>query len=242
MHHQRKLSLVVFALIGVFVAADAYGGAGIPVQVAVEESMACGIGVCMTCVLPVIGDDGETRMARSCVEGPVFAGDRIRWDALGTVPADAVGAAAMGALATYGQSSPSIPARFCDASEHQLSRRVARHRSRDRRPGHRNLQQYFGATRVGERRSRTRLPGQAAGLRLLHRTPCGTPEDGLDQGVHQLGPGGRLARSTASRPTSGPITTDANDDKSRLPLYPFHGPRRMGPGSRPGRRKGSRRF
>jgi len=81
------------------VAADAYGGAGIPVQVAVEESMACGIGVCMTCVLPVIGDDGETRMVRSCVEGPVFAGDRIRWDALGTVPADAVGAAAMGVVA-----------------------------------------------------------------------------------------------------------------------------------------------
>jgi dihydroorotate dehydrogenase electron transfer subunit len=77
------------------VSAAAYGGAGIPVQVAVEESMACGIGVCMTCVLPVIGDDGQTRMVRSCVDGPVFAGDRIRWDALGTVPADTVGAAAM---------------------------------------------------------------------------------------------------------------------------------------------------
>jgi dihydroorotate dehydrogenase electron transfer subunit len=50
----------------------------------------------MTCVLPVIGDDGLTRMARSCVDGPVFAGDRIRWDALGSVPTDAVGAAAMG--------------------------------------------------------------------------------------------------------------------------------------------------
>jgi dihydroorotate dehydrogenase electron transfer subunit len=74
----------------------AYNGAGIPAQLAVEESMACGVGVCMTCVLPVIGDDGETRMVRSCVEGPVFPGDRIRWDALGTVPADAVGAAAMG--------------------------------------------------------------------------------------------------------------------------------------------------
>jgi dihydroorotate dehydrogenase electron transfer subunit len=77
------------------VSAQAYGGAGIPTQVAVEESMACGVGVCMTCVLPVIGDDGQTRMARSCVDGPVFPGDRIRWDALGTVPADALGAAAM---------------------------------------------------------------------------------------------------------------------------------------------------
>ncbi len=64
----------------------------IPSQVAVEEAMACGIGVCMTCVLPVVGNDGETRMVRSCTEGPVFMGDRIRWDALGTVPADCVGA------------------------------------------------------------------------------------------------------------------------------------------------------
>jgi dihydroorotate dehydrogenase electron transfer subunit len=65
---------------------------GIPAQVAVEESMACGIGVCMTCVLPVIGDDGTTRMVRSCVEGPVFLGDRVRWNDVGTVPADVLGA------------------------------------------------------------------------------------------------------------------------------------------------------
>jgi dihydroorotate dehydrogenase electron transfer subunit len=74
------------------VASEAYDGAGIPTQLSVEESMACGIGVCMTCVLPIIGNDGQTRMARSCVDGPVFGGDRIRWDALGTVPDDAVGA------------------------------------------------------------------------------------------------------------------------------------------------------
>ena len=69
---------------------------GVVAQVAVEEAMACGIGVCMTCVLPVVGDDGLTRMVRSCVEGPVFRGDRVRWDAfadgLCTVPSDAVGA------------------------------------------------------------------------------------------------------------------------------------------------------
>jgi dihydroorotate dehydrogenase electron transfer subunit len=64
---------------------------GIPCQVAVEESMACGIGVCMTCVLPVVGDDGQTRMVRSCVEGPVFLGDRVRWDDVGTVPPDVLG-------------------------------------------------------------------------------------------------------------------------------------------------------
>ncbi len=67
---------------------------GIPCQVAVEESMACGIGVCMTCVLPVVGDDDVTRMVRSCVEGPVFLADRVRWDDVGTVPADALGAPA----------------------------------------------------------------------------------------------------------------------------------------------------
>jgi len=64
---------------------------GIPCQVAVEESMACGIGVCMTCVLPVIGDDGLTRMVRACVEGPVLQGDRVRWDDIGSLPADVVG-------------------------------------------------------------------------------------------------------------------------------------------------------
>jgi dihydroorotate dehydrogenase electron transfer subunit len=74
------------------VAADS----GAVAQVAVEESMACGVGVCMTCVLPVVGDDGRTRMVRSCVEGPVFRGDRVRWDAGSgrgsLVPPDCVGA------------------------------------------------------------------------------------------------------------------------------------------------------
>lgn len=63
-------------------------------QCAVEEAMACGIGVCMTCVLPVIGDDGVTRMVRACVDGPVFRGDRVRWDDVGTIPADTWGATA----------------------------------------------------------------------------------------------------------------------------------------------------
>ena len=67
-------------------------GAGAIAQCAVEESMACGVGVCMTCVLPVIGDDGKTRMLRSCTDGPVFRGDRVRWDEVGTIPADCVGA------------------------------------------------------------------------------------------------------------------------------------------------------
>ncbi len=68
----------------------------IPAQVAVEESMACGIGVCMTCVLPVRGDDGQSRFVRSCVEGPVFDAARVRWDDVGRLPDDRVGADAMG--------------------------------------------------------------------------------------------------------------------------------------------------
>jgi dihydroorotate dehydrogenase electron transfer subunit len=66
--------------------------AGIACQIAVEELMACGVGVCMTCVLPVVGDDGVTRMVRSCVDGPVFHGDRVRFDDIGTIPTDALGA------------------------------------------------------------------------------------------------------------------------------------------------------
>jgi dihydroorotate dehydrogenase electron transfer subunit len=72
---------------------------GIHAQCAVEESMACGIGVCMTCVMPVIGDDGVTRMVRSCMEGPVFMGDRVRWTDMNTVPDDCLGSPASAAAA-----------------------------------------------------------------------------------------------------------------------------------------------
>jgi dihydroorotate dehydrogenase electron transfer subunit len=65
-------------------------------QVAVEESMACGIGVCMTCVLPVRGADGKSRFVRSCVEGPVFDALNVRWNDVGHLPPDLVGADAMG--------------------------------------------------------------------------------------------------------------------------------------------------
>ena len=60
--------------------------AQIPVQCAVEESMACGVGLCMTCVLPVKDSDGQIKMLRSCVEGPIFNGQSVQWEALGTIP------------------------------------------------------------------------------------------------------------------------------------------------------------
>lgn len=55
-------------------------------QCAVEESMACGIGICMTCVLPVTTSDGTTAMLRSCIDGPVMDGSCVRWDLVGKVP------------------------------------------------------------------------------------------------------------------------------------------------------------
>jgi len=82
----------------------------IPVQALVEESMACGIGVCMTCVLPVIGSDGITRMVRSCVDGPVFRGELVRWDDIGTIPFDAFGAPGWEPRLRPGSSRAAAPA------------------------------------------------------------------------------------------------------------------------------------
>jgi dihydroorotate dehydrogenase electron transfer subunit len=48
-------------------------------QCSVEESMACGIGVCMTCVVPMKFDD-EVKMVRTCIDGPVMDGSSIIWD------------------------------------------------------------------------------------------------------------------------------------------------------------------
>jgi len=56
--------------------------AGVACQVAVEEQMACGTGICFSCVLPV-GPGTPTRMARSCLEGPVFDGMAVAWAELG---------------------------------------------------------------------------------------------------------------------------------------------------------------
>jgi dihydroorotate dehydrogenase electron transfer subunit len=48
-------------------------------QCAVEEAMACGIGVCMTCVVP-IKDPSGVKMVRTCIDGPVMDGSQIIWD------------------------------------------------------------------------------------------------------------------------------------------------------------------
>jgi dihydroorotate dehydrogenase electron transfer subunit len=53
----------------------------IPAQIAVEEQMACGLGLCFTCVVPVIRKDGsDYDNLRSCTDGPVFNPARVFWD------------------------------------------------------------------------------------------------------------------------------------------------------------------
>lgn len=52
-------------------------------QCAVEEAMACGIGICMTCVLPVKDETGRISNLRSCIDGPVMDGAAIEWDLVG---------------------------------------------------------------------------------------------------------------------------------------------------------------
>ena len=52
-------------------------------QCAVEESMACGIGICMTCVVPVRTSTGEIKNLRSCIDGPVMDGEAVQWQLVG---------------------------------------------------------------------------------------------------------------------------------------------------------------
>ena len=65
---------------------------GVVHQCAIEEAMACGIGVCMTCVLPIRGEDGVVRMLRSCIDGPVVDGDSVIWGAKRVIPEGTWGA------------------------------------------------------------------------------------------------------------------------------------------------------
>jgi dihydroorotate dehydrogenase electron transfer subunit len=52
----------------------------IPAQVAIEERMGCGFGLCFSCVVPVAKQDGSGyEHLRSCVDGPVFNPARVVW-------------------------------------------------------------------------------------------------------------------------------------------------------------------
>jgi dihydroorotate dehydrogenase electron transfer subunit len=51
----------------------------VPAELSMDEHMCCGMGVCLTCVIPVrIGAGWEYQ--RTCTEGPVFDARQIVWD------------------------------------------------------------------------------------------------------------------------------------------------------------------
>jgi dihydroorotate dehydrogenase electron transfer subunit len=50
-------------------------------EVSVERVMGCGLGGCYSCVIPIHDGPKGYHYVRSCLGGPVFAGDQIAWDA-----------------------------------------------------------------------------------------------------------------------------------------------------------------
>lgn len=50
---------------------------GVSCEVSLETPMACGLGICFSCVTRVRDDSGEWDYRRTCVEGPVFDASRI---------------------------------------------------------------------------------------------------------------------------------------------------------------------
>lgn len=56
----------------------------VPCEVAMERLMACGMGTCQSCVLPVHDDSAGAgrRYALCCTDGPVFDAGRVSWSEL----------------------------------------------------------------------------------------------------------------------------------------------------------------
>ncbi len=50
---------------------------GVPAQVSLEEFMACAVGGCAGCAVPVLQGDGSLAMKRVCVDGPVFDANAV---------------------------------------------------------------------------------------------------------------------------------------------------------------------
>jgi dihydroorotate dehydrogenase electron transfer subunit len=50
-------------------------------ELSMDEPMCCGVGVCLTCVIPV-KTEGGWEYQRTCTEGPVFDSRTIAWEAL----------------------------------------------------------------------------------------------------------------------------------------------------------------
>jgi dihydroorotate dehydrogenase electron transfer subunit len=54
----------------------------VPAELSMDEHMCCGVGVCLTCVIPVKTNDGW-EYQRTCTEGPVFDSRLIAWEVAG---------------------------------------------------------------------------------------------------------------------------------------------------------------
>jgi len=52
----------------------------VPAELSMDEHMCCGVGVCLTCVIPVKTGEGW-EYQRTCTEGPVFDARRVMWEA-----------------------------------------------------------------------------------------------------------------------------------------------------------------
>ncbi|MFZ1074277.1 MAG: dihydroorotate dehydrogenase electron transfer subunit [Verrucomicrobiia bacterium] len=51
----------------------------VPAELSMDEHMCCGVGVCLTCVIPVKTSDGW-EYQRTCTEGPVFDARKVLWE------------------------------------------------------------------------------------------------------------------------------------------------------------------
>ena len=51
----------------------------VPAELSMDEHMCCGVGVCLTCVIPVKAGDGW-EYQRTCTEGPVFDSRNVVWE------------------------------------------------------------------------------------------------------------------------------------------------------------------
>ena len=52
---------------------------GVNCLVSLENHMACGFGVCFSCVASIRQVDGSTDLRRVCVEGPIFPAESVAW-------------------------------------------------------------------------------------------------------------------------------------------------------------------
>ncbi len=53
---------------------------GVPCQVSLESPMACGLGICFSCVAKIRDAAGKWDYRRTCVEGPVFDAADVEFD------------------------------------------------------------------------------------------------------------------------------------------------------------------